>query len=156
MNRKLNAAAAGLTATAALGLVGCSGASAPTAWGRLDDVKHVTKLTKPATRTVSDYRQQCTIKTRTVTRTTGSGKTRSTSTSTQPYQDCHQVFAGTHVESYTKTVRDEKWCVELDNVNHKSDVDDQWFTVSQGTYLRWVGRNEGAKVKRLPYLHKGC
>ncbi|QNJ57691.1 hypothetical protein SEA_KEANU_86 [Streptomyces phage Keanu] len=162
MNRKASAIIAGLTATAALGLVGCSGDDPAKASGLRDDVKHVkaTKaVTKPATRTVVDYRNDCQTKFRTVTKSSGTGTSRRTWTEQEPYQDCTKVRVGTHQESYTKTVKaakPAKWCVELDDVNGDKDADDQWFRVSSGVYADQAAKNEGAKVTDMEYQHKGC
>lgn len=156
MNR--NAVTAGIATAALLGLVGCSsggGSETPTVRkARLDDVKHVAAkkaVTQPATRMVTDYRNECKTKTRT--------KRVNGKTITETYQDCNRVSVGTHQESYTRTVKaakPAKWCVELDDVNGKRDQDDEWFTVSHRVYTKWADRNEGSKVKRMEYIRKGC
>lgn len=150
MNRSINAAAAGLVATLALGLVGCSGGET-TVKGRRDDIRHLPKLQHTATRTVTDYRQQCTSKTRPVTSGSGLKKT----TGTRTYQDCTKVRAGSHTESYPKVDREERYCVELDDVNGKRSADDVWFTVSSATYWKAARKHEGDKFK-MSYYHKGC
>lgn len=151
MNRKTAAALTGSATALVLGAVGCSGGTA-TVSGNRDDVKHVMAITRAATRPV--YRNECQTKWRTVSKTTGSGKTRSTSTSRQSYQDCHQVQSGT--ENYTKTVTPEKWCVELDNVNGDKTADDRWYNVTSSTYHKWASRRGGAVINKMIFNHSGC
>lgn len=159
MNR--NAVTAGISAILLLGLVGCSAGSSGDdnrVFGRLDDVKHIKAskaVTKPSTRTVVDYERTCSMKP--VVKSSGSGKTRRTWTETK--QDCNRTRVGSHQVAYTKVVKPAKparWCVELDNVNRDSNADDQWFTVDALVYNKWADRREGSKVKRMPYLRKGC
>lgn len=64
------------------------------------------------------------------------------------------VNTGSHWE--TRTVRPERWCVELDNVNGDRGRDDVWFTVSFGTYNDATDRDEGDQVTDMPYQREGC
>jgi hypothetical protein len=60
------------------------------------------------------------------------------------------------IDKHGKPGKPAKYCVELDNVNGKSDQDDVWFTVSHVTYLKYFGKDEGVPVKDMEYNHKGC
>jgi len=140
MNRKSNAVAAGLAATALLALAGCSGGGSAKVSGLRDDVKTIkaVKAVPAKTHAVSSTKQEryCT------SRKNGSCKA-----------------WGTRTVPTTKTVTDvpakpgkpAMYCVELDNVNGKPTRDDRWFEVSSATYAKMAKLNEGAKVTNMKY-----
>jgi hypothetical protein len=144
------AVAAGIGATLALGLVGCSSGSSSVK-GNRDDVRHVTKQTHTATRTVAIKGQKC--GTKSVKHSSGTGKNKRTWTTND--RVCKSVTTGHRQESYQKVTRPEAYCVEVDNVNGKSTRDDRWYTVTSTVYFKMANKHEGDKVK-FSYLHTGC
>ncbi|WPH58942.1 hypothetical protein SEA_LUCKYSOCKE_126 [Streptomyces phage LuckySocke] len=126
--------------------------------GLFDEAKGSAAKYKTATRTVQDYKQQCTTKTRQKRNTSGTGKNKRTWYSTESYQDCKRVSVGSHQETYRKKVKDAKYCIELDQWKDSDDDvhNDVWFNVSHSTYLEHYGKNEGDKVKDMKYNHRGC
>lgn len=121
----------GIVLAGAVALTACGGSSA-TVDGRQDDTKHVRAKTHTEQREVTS--RKC----------TGTGSKRV----------CRDVVTGHR--TVTVTDRAERWCVELDDVNGKRSHDDRWFTVTAGTYGDATKRNEGAKVKNMQYLSRGC
>ena len=138
------------TALALAVLVGCSGGSSSVK-GNRDDVKHVAKQTRTATRTVPVKTRKC--ETKRTKHTSGVGKKKTTWYTND--QSCKNVTTGHRQESYQKVTRAEAWCVELDNVNGKNSRDDRWYTVTSGVYFKMAAKDEGDKVK-FSYLHTGC
>ncbi|QJD54036.1 hypothetical protein SEA_GALACTICA_89 [Streptomyces phage Galactica] len=140
--------ATALVVLSAVALTAC-GSDAKTVSGRFDEVKSakaVKAVYKPATRLVTDYRNECQTKTRTKT---VNGKPK-----VETYQDCSKVRVGTHTESYRKAVKPGKaamYCVELDQVDGRNDV---LFEVTHGTYLKFASKREGVKVKSMEYLRE--
>lgn len=141
-----------------LALTACGVSTTYTTSGLQDDTKHITAKYKTKTRQVTDYQRQCQTKWKTVTKSSGIGKNKRTSTERQSYQDCKNIRIGSHPEQYKVKVRSEKFCVELDRVKNDDDKyeNDVWFTVSRSVYLDAVKRNEGDKVKKLEYSTRGC
>lgn len=153
MNRNRRAVASALTATAALFVLSsCGSDGGNSVSGNLDDTKFRAAKFRSAERTVNVTSTRCSnVK---VKHTSGSGKAARTWYADE--RKCKDVKIGTRKEHYRKTVAAAKWCVELDNINGKKSDDDQWYAVSQATYLKWAGRNEGTKVKNMDYTRSGC
>lgn len=137
---------------AVAGLVLACSHNASTVSGLQDDTRHVPLIAHTGYHSVPVTQQRCTTTSRTVT-TTVNGKT---VTKTVPSTTCKSVRVGTRQEPYQVVTQYERFCVELDNVNgHKSD-DDRWFTVSSATYYAARNRDEGDRVTKMPFLHRGC
>ncbi|MFD8817063.1 hypothetical protein ACFV23_37650 [Streptomyces sp. NPDC059627] len=102
--------------------------------GLKDSVRHVTAKTTPTTR--PRLVRKCSTTTHRVRHTsrsgTGSRRTTRTWYTTERYRSCTKVRSGT--ETYRKTVRTEKWCVELDDVNGDKRRDDVWYQVTSSVY----------------------
>ncbi|WP_089099669.1 hypothetical protein [Streptomyces hyaluromycini] len=113
---------------------GSASAQDDTVHGLKDSVRHVTARTVRATR--PRLVRKCSTATRRVrhTSSSGTGSRRTTRTwyTTERYRSCTKVRSGT--ETYRKTVRAEKWCVELDDVNGDKRRDDVWYEVSRSVY----------------------
>ncbi|MGY0019846.1 hypothetical protein [Streptomyces sp. cg35] len=119
--------------------------------GLRDAVRHVTRRTATGTR--PHLVKKCETDTRKVKHTRRSkGRTR-TWYSTEKHQDCARVRRGT--EKYTRVVRQERWCVRLDDVNGKSGKDDVWYRVRPATYQKVDGADPRAKVTIEP-VAQGC
>ncbi|MGW1976470.1 hypothetical protein [Streptomyces sp. NPDC001889] len=123
--------------------------------GLRDDVRHVAKKTENATR--PHMVTTCTTVPKRVkhTSSSGSGKRRTTRTwyTTEQSKSCTTVEQGT--ETYKRTVRPERWCVELDDVNGDRNRDDVWFRVTPDTYDKTLATPEGDLVEITP-SGKGC
>lgn len=144
--------------------VGRSGASttAPkarptpdTVTGLRDSVRHFAKQTAKGTRphTVT----KCAPATKEVQHKSSSGsgskkKTR-TWTTTEHYRKCSKVPSGT--ETYTRTVRAERWCVSLDDVGGDTAKDDVWYQVTRAAYDEVRIADEHARVEFAP-TRSGC
>lgn len=142
--------------TCGLALTGCG--VEHKASGTFDEAKGSAAKYKTATRVVTDYKQQCTTKTRDVTKSSGTGKNKRSWKEKETYQDCNKVKSGTHTETYKKKVKDAKYCIELDNWTDDDDDthNDVWFQVSHSTYLEHFNKAEGDKVKDMKYSSRGC
>lgn len=141
-----------LTAVLTAVLAACGGDSEPeTVTGIRDSVRHVTPQTVRDTRPrmvrncVSDSREVKHSK-------RSNGKTKTWYT-TEKYQNCTKVRRGT--ESYTRVVRRERWCVELDDVGGRSDRDDVWYRVRPSVYDEVRAADERTKVT-FAYDARGC
>ncbi|WP_327369260.1 hypothetical protein [Streptomyces sp. NBC_01217] len=136
---------------------GGTASSAPdrTVSGLRDDIRHLTR--KTATGTRPHMVKRCTSRVRKVKHTSSSGTGRRRTTRTwytnDSYQDCTKVRRGT--ESYTRVVRPERWCVELDNVGGNSAKDDVWYEVESTVYRKATQLKEGAGLSFAP-LRRGC
>jgi hypothetical protein len=150
MIKTKRALAAGLAAVLLLAASGCSdrttGAATPTpaltaslsqnadqVTGHRDDVRHVTPKVQRGTRP---------HKARTCKTKTSRGKRKSRT------QTCTWGRRGT--ETYTRVVRPERFCVELDDVNGNSTRDDVWFQVDRATYTRAQALSEGDHIAFEP------
>jgi len=126
-----------------------------TVFGLRDSLRHHSKKTTKATR--PHTAKKCTPATRRVkhTQSTGTGTRKKTRTwyTTKRYQDCKKVRNGT--ETYTRTVRPERWCVSLDNVDGNTAQDDIWYQVTQVTYHEALGMAEHARMEFTP-AGTGC
>lgn len=170
MSKKQRPVLAGLMAILVFGLSACgagadrasahqegkgrgSGHAQPrtdTVTGLQEAVRHVTRKTAKGTR--PHLVKKCTTGTRKVKHTErrGSGSKKKTHTryTTERFRDCKKVRKGT--ETYTKVVRQERWCVKLDDVNGKSARDDVWYRVSRATYGTLREQDEREKVTFEP------
>jgi hypothetical protein len=126
-----------------------------TVHGLKDTVRHVTVKTVKATR--PRLVSKCSTATRRVRHTsssgTGSRRTNRTWYTTARYRSCTKVRSGT--ETYRKTVRTEKWCVELDDVNGVRTRDDVWYQVSSSVYGAARTADEHARLEFVP-AREGC
>jgi hypothetical protein len=129
--------------------------SPDTVSGLRDSVRHLTAKTTRATR--PHLVRKCTSATRQVrhTQRTGTGTHRTTRTwyTTERYQSCKKVRSGT--ETYTRTVRPQRWCVSLDNVDGDTARDDVWYQVTPATYGTARDANEHARMEFTP-TGTGC
>ncbi|MFJ9565672.1 hypothetical protein ACIRQQ_37235 [Streptomyces fuscichromogenes] len=134
---------------------GTAAAQDETVHGLKDSVRHVTTKTTRATR--PRLVRKCSTATRRVrhTSSSGTGSRRKTRTwyTTERYRSCTKVRSGT--ETYRKTVRTEKWCVELDDVNGDKRRDDVWYQVSRSVYGDAQAADEHARLKFDP-TSEGC
>jgi len=122
-----------LIAASSLAVLLCAcGGSASQVSGNQDDVKTVKAQYKTVTQRTNVYSRSC-----------SKGK-------------CKSVKTGVKTMQVRKKVRDTKYCVELDNVNGKSDNDDAWFTVTSSEYYKALKRDEGDKVSKMSYNTRGC
>jgi hypothetical protein len=126
-----------------------------TVTGLRDSVRHLAKQTTKATRphTVT----KCTPATKRVQHKSSSGsgskkKTR-TWTTTEQYRKCSKVRSGT--ETYTRTVRAERWCVSLDDVGGNTAKDDVWYQVTRAVYDTVRTADDHARVEFAP-AGTGC
>jgi hypothetical protein len=129
--------------------------SPDTVSGLRDSVRHLAAKTTRATR--PHLVRKCTSATRQVrhTQRTGTGTHRTTRTwyTTERYQSCKKVRSGT--ETYTRTVRPQRWCVSLDNVDGDTARDDVWYQVTPATYGTARDANEHARMEFTP-TGTGC
>ncbi|MFF7883562.1 hypothetical protein ACH40F_22030 [Streptomyces sp. NPDC020794] len=129
--------------------------SPDTVSGLRDSVRHLAAKTTRATR--PHLARKCTSATRQVrhTQRTGTGTHRTTRTwyTTERYQSCEKVRSGT--ETYTRTVRPQRWCVSLDNVDGDTARDDVWYQVTPATYGKARHADEHARMEFTP-TRTGC
>ncbi|WP_329366141.1 hypothetical protein [Streptomyces sp. NBC_01483] len=129
--------------------------SPDTVSGLRDSVRHLAKKTTKATR--PHLVKKCTSATRRVRHTerTGTGTRRTTRTwyTTERYRTCKKVRSGT--ETYTRTVRSQRWCVSLDNVDGDTAKDDVWYQVARATYDEARGADEHTRMEFTPTA-TGC
>ncbi|GAA2302769.1 hypothetical protein OKJ48_35645 [Streptomyces kunmingensis] len=119
--------------------------------GVRDSVRHVTRRTTKGTR--PHLVKKCATDTRKVKHTRRSKGRTKTWYSTERHQDCKKVRKGT--ETYTRVVRQERWCVRLDDVNGKPAKDDVWYRVRPATYSEVNEADARAKVTFEP-IEQGC
>lgn len=126
-----------------------------TVHGLKDSVRHVPVQTAKATR--PHMVSKCSTTTRRVrhTSSSGTGSRRTTRTwyTTERHRSCSKVRSGT--ETYRRTVRTEKWCVELDDVNGDTTRDDVWYRVSSSVYVDARTAGEHARLEFVP-AGEGC
>ena len=120
--------------------------SPTTVTGRLEATRHVTLLTRTATR--PHLVRRCHNETDRVRHTTGFGRKRHTTYTEEERTVCTKVQQGT--ETYRKVVRPEHWCAELDDVGGASGPDNVWYRVNHGDYLKALGRKPGSSVTVEP------
>ncbi|MEV1019493.1 hypothetical protein [Streptomyces sp. NPDC050264] len=119
--------------------------------GLRDSVRHVSRKTARSTR--PHLVQKCatdTVKVKHIRRSKGRTKTWYT---TSKHQECKKVRKGS--ETYTRVVRQERWCVRLDDVNGKPRKDDVWYRVRPATYSEVNQADARAKVTFEP-VAQGC
>ncbi|MEU6192762.1 hypothetical protein [Streptomyces sp. NPDC047061] len=137
------------------GATGTGSASDDTVHGLKDSVRHVAARTVRATR--PHLVRKCSTATRRVrhTSSSGTGSRRTTRTwyTTERYRSCAKVRSGT--ETYRKTVRTEKWCVELDDVNGDKRRDDVWYEVGRSVYGDARAADDRARLEFSP-VAEGC
>ncbi|MDQ0934238.1 hypothetical protein [Streptomyces turgidiscabies] len=114
-----------------------------TVTGLRDAVRHITRKTARATR--PHLVQKCTT-TKSPTGSKGSKGSKSS-------RKCSSVHKGT--ETYTRVVRQERWCVSLNDVNGDTAKDAVWYEVTHATYTQITAANRLAKVKFTPEA-TGC
>ncbi|MFF2423553.1 hypothetical protein [Streptomyces mirabilis] len=121
--------------------------------GLKDSVRHLAAKTTRATR--PHLVRKCTSATRQVRHTQRTGTHRTTRTwyTTERYQSCKKVRTGT--ETYTRTVRPQRWCVSLDDVAGNTARDDVWYQVTPATYNEAHGADEHARMEFTP-TGTGC
>ncbi|MFG3025894.1 hypothetical protein ACGFZQ_46680 [Streptomyces sp. NPDC048254] len=126
-----------------------------TVHGLKDSVRHVPVKTAEAT--PPHMVGKCSTTTRRVrhTSSSGTGSRRTTRTwyTTERHRSCTKVRSGT--ETYRRTVRTEKWCVELDDVNGDTARDDVWYQVSSSVYVDARTADEHARLEFVP-AGEGC
>ncbi|QIY97221.1 hypothetical protein HEP87_28565 [Streptomyces sp. S1D4-11] len=129
--------------------------SPDTVSGLRDSVRHLAAKTTRATR--PHLVRKCTSATRQVrhTQRAGTGTHRTTRTwyTTERYQSCKKVRSGT--ETYTRTVRPQRWCVSLDNVDGDTARDDVWYQVTPAAYGKARDADEHARMEFTP-TRTGC
>ncbi|WP_217554772.1 hypothetical protein [Streptomyces sp. GbtcB6] len=134
---------------------GSSSAQDDTVHGLKDTVRHVTAKTVRATR--PRLVRKCSTATHRVrhTSSSGTGSRRTTRTwyTTERYRSCTKVRNG--IETYRKTVRTEKWCVELDDVNGDKRRDDVWYQVNRSVYGDARTADDRARLEFSP-VTEGC
>ncbi|MEU9344477.1 hypothetical protein AB0D74_25100 [Streptomyces sp. NPDC048278] len=134
---------------------GTASAQDDTVRGLKDSVRHIAAKTTRATR--PRLVKKCTTATRRVrhSSSSGTGSRRRTRTwyTTERYRSCTRVRRGT--ETYRKTVRTEKWCVELDDVNGDKRRDDVWYRVDRTVYGDALAADGHARLEFSP-VADGC
>lgn len=134
---------------------GASSTRDDTVRGLKDTVRHVTAKTTRATR--PRLVRKCSTTTHRVRHTSSSStrgrRTTRTWYTTERYRSCTKVRSGT--ETYRKTVRTEKWCVELDDVNGDKRRDDVWYQVSSSAYGAARTADDHARLEFVPAA-EGC
>jgi hypothetical protein len=142
------------TAVFSLSLSAC-GSPPDRVSGLRDDVRHITSQSRTQSR--PRMVSECTPRTRqqkhSSTSTSRGKKSQRIWYTTETYKDCKQVQRGT--ERYTRVVRTEGWCIELDDVGGDSTKDDIWYRVSRATYQKAVKVHEGRKLTFRP-LERDC
>ncbi|WP_405988516.1 hypothetical protein [Streptomyces sp. NBC_00986] len=129
--------------------------SPDTVTGLRDSVRHLARQTAKGTRphTVT----QCASASKKVrhTSSSGSGSKKKTRTwyTTEQYRKCSKVRSGT--ETYTRIVRQERWCVSLDDVGGDTGKDDVWYQVTRAAYDEARIADEHARVELTP-TGSGC
>ena len=66
---------------------------------------------------------------------------------------CTTVRSGT--ETYTRVVRQERWCVSLNDVDGDTSKDAVWYQVTQATYTKAVDADRLDNLKFTPTA-TGC
>ncbi|MER6078079.1 hypothetical protein [Streptomyces sp. NPDC001833] len=134
---------------------GTASARDDTVRGLKDTVRHITAKTTRATR--PRLVRTCATTTHRVrhTSSSGTGSRRKTRTwyTTERYRSCTKVHRGT--ETYRRTVRTEKWCVELDDVNGDKRRDDVWYQVSRSVYGDALAADDHARLE-FTATREGC
>lgn len=129
--------------------------SPDTVTGLRDSLRHLARQTAKGTRprTVT----KCASATKKVRHksSSGSGSKKKTRTwyTTEQYRTCRKVRSGT--ETYTRTVRAERWCVSLDDVGGNTAKDDVWYQVTRAAYDEARTADEHARVEFTP-VKTGC
>lgn len=132
------AVAAGMGATLALGLIGCSGKDAPQVSGLRDDVKFKAYVAEKS-------------------HTERQAKTKNVCSGTGQSRKCSDKADGFKVvKVIDQAAKPALYCVELDDVNGKPNDDDRWYEVTSAVYGKWADANEGAKVVNMEYSASGC
>ncbi|MGY4982779.1 hypothetical protein ACWCYL_37505 [Streptomyces sp. 900105755] len=154
-NGEGNGNATGAVSVSGSGTAGAASAEEDTVHGLKDTVRHVTAKTTRATR--PHLVKKCSTATRRErhSSSSGTGSRRKTRTwyTTERYRSCTTVRSGT--ETYRKTVRTEKWCVELDDVNGDRRRDDVWYQVSSSVYGDAVAAADHARLE-FTAVREGC
>ncbi|WP_229695550.1 hypothetical protein [Streptomyces lacrimifluminis] len=74
-------------------------------------------------------------------------------TSTKGSRKCKSVRSGT--ETYTRVVRQERWCVSLDDVDGDTSRDAVWYQVTRTTYTEAAAADRLGPMKFTPEA-TGC
>ncbi|WP_330289238.1 hypothetical protein [Streptomyces sp. NBC_00576] len=105
--------------------------TATTVTGLRDDVRHISRKTAKATR--PHMVRKC--------------------RSSKGSRKCTTVRSGT--ETYTRVVRQERWCVSLNDVGGDTSKDAVWYQVTQATYAKAVDADRLDKLRFTPTA-TGC
>ncbi|UIX32458.1 hypothetical protein [Streptomyces sp. GQFP] len=108
----------------------------PTVSGLRNAVRHLPRKTTKATRP------------HTVRKCTTSSKSGKSGKSGRSTRTCKTVRSGT--ETYTRVVRQELWCVSLDDVNGDTSKDAVWYEVTSATYDEAVAAEHHAPLSFAP------
>ncbi|MYQ95569.1 hypothetical protein GTY20_32020 [Streptomyces sp. SID4946] len=137
-----------LVVAAVLG--GCSGQPRKVS-GLLDTTQRVPATSRLATR--PHLVRQCHSGSKQVRHTSGRGSKKRTWYTTRSTTVCTKVRRGT--ETYRRVIRQERWCVMLDDVGGKRSRDRVWYQVGRNTYTDTRVRRSGSKVTIEPE-RDGC
>ncbi|MFH8336582.1 hypothetical protein [Streptomyces sp. AM6-12] len=119
--------------------------------GLLDSTRRVPAVTRLATR--PHLVRRCHSGSERVRHTSGHGSGKRTWYTTRSTTVCTKVRQGT--ETYRRVIRQERWCVMLDDVNGKRLRDRVWYRVSSKTYTDARMLRYGSKVTIEPE-RDGC
>ncbi|MEU6227207.1 hypothetical protein [Streptomyces sp. NPDC047042] len=114
-----------------------------TVTGLREAVRHIARKTARATR--PHLVEKCKS-------TTGSKKSKG-SKGSKSTRKCTTVRNGT--ETYTRVIRQERWCVSLDDVNGDTAKDAVWYEVTHATYTKVSAVDRLTKVEFAPEA-TGC
>ncbi|OIK26055.1 hypothetical protein [Streptomyces malaysiense] len=137
--RRAALAAVALVVVAALG--GCSDEPRKVS-GLLDTTRRVPAASRLATR--PHMVRQCHSGSKRVRHTSGHGSGKRTWYTTRSTTVCTKVRRGT--ETYRRVIRQERWCVMLDDVDGKRSRDRVWYRVARNTYADVRVLRAGSKV----------
>ncbi|MFI1355210.1 hypothetical protein ACH4TV_16810 [Streptomyces sp. NPDC020898] len=113
----------------------------PTVYGLRSAVRHTPRKTAEETR--PHMVKKCRSTTKSKAKAKGSSTTRT----------CTSVRSGT--ETYTRVVRQERWCVSLDDVDGVAAKDAVWYQVEKVTYDKAVATDQRARIEFTP-KSTGC
>nr|WP_244320287.1 MULTISPECIES: hypothetical protein [Streptomyces] len=131
-------------------LGGCSGQPRKVS-GLLDTTRRVPATSKLVTR--PHLVKRCRSGSERVRHTSGRGGRKRTWYTTRSTTECTKVRQGT--ETYRRVIRQERWCVMLDDVGGKRSRDHVWYRVTRKTYTDAQVVRAGSRMTFEPE-HDGC
>lgn len=164
MSSKRRLMVAGLTMLLMAGLGACGGSSGADddPWSdsnvsqddeSVDDGQVTAPTPSPSPTTVTGLRNATRHLPAQTTRATRPHVVRKCSKPTKGTRKCSSVRSGS--ETYTRVVRQERWCVSLDDVDGVATKDAVWYQVEKATYDKAAATDQRARIEFTP-KSTGC